>query len=427
MTTQSTDWCLTYNCQDEVEAMRAWTSIVDGVANSGKFLYCRMQFERGTEGGNLHIQGFFILKSRSRWSTVNRWLDIEGGHWETRKGSREQAAAYCKKEETRVKNLEGFEGIKTEWEWGEIPKKLSLTKMSGRDTLLEAVREEIDSGGKVEAEKLPACILFDQVYEKMVSYAANNTSYLEMKNRMRKALVLHGDAGVGKSYSAVKIAEEIFGIPKVLKITVTSRDRLWFPDLRYKPEAEILIIDEFQWGTVVADQFKALLSGDAPMVEIKGGFRPNTFKQIIITTNDDPRIWGVKPKKDALSGQWVRDADDEALRWDDHYKAVQRRFEAFNCNDLGKDLTVAHAKIESWLREKLSWGLSIEEAEKEEEDRLVGEGAASQRMGVVYDVDEEEGDPGSSQEPWTPNLEEDGRLHRCDATSNLLGDDDEEN
>lgn len=428
MTTQTADWCFTVNVEDEGMLIDIWSRIQEAVMNSGKFEYCRMQVERGSEGGNLHIQGFIVYKSRTRWSTLSRIFGCDRIHWEPRKGSRKEADDYCRKAETRVVSLgEEYRDFKTEFTWGELPMPKKVGKPTQKDTLLEFFREEIDKEGKmVDQSKIPASILFDQTLERMCIYAANNISYVEMKKKNRKALVLHGASGAGKSYTAALVAEDIFGVAGVLKITVNDHSRLWFPPITVKPNARVLIIDEFQWGSVAQDQVKALLSGDAPMLEVKGSYRPNTFEQIIITTNDCPRKWGVKPTKNE-NGEWVRDETNQALQWDDHYIAVQRRFTALDCSNAGTTPEERHAAIESWLRDALSWGLTQKKAIEQEEQRLIGEGACSQRAGYLFDLDELE-EQAAEAGSWTPNLEEqeeEGRLHRCDATSNLLGDDDE--
>ncbi len=431
MTSQTTDWCFTLNAEDKGMLVYLWGKIVDTVSNSGKFTYCRMQVEKGSEGGNLHIQGFLIYKSRTRWGTLSRLFGCDRFHWEARKGTRMEADEYCKKADTRVQDLgEEYPNFETEFTWGELPIPKKVGKPSQKETLLEFFREEIDREGRmVDHSKLPASILFDQTLERMCIYAANNTSYVEMKKRNRKALVLHGASGAGKSYTAALVAEDIFGTSGVLKITVNDHSRLWFPPVSVKPNAKILIIDEFQWGSVAQDQVKALLSGDAPMLEVKGGYRPNTFEQIIITTNDCPKKWGVRPTKNE-NGVWVRDETDQALQWDDHYIAVQRRFVAFNCSEAGTTPEERHEAIEAWLRDALSWGLPAAAAAAVEEDRMIGEGACSQAAGFLYDVEEMEKE---CEEPWTPRLEDgedvpsdgedEGRLRRSNAKSNLLEED----
>lgn len=61
------------------------------------------------------------------------------------------------------------------------------------------------------------------------------------------------------------------------------------------------------------------------------------------------------------------------------------------------------------MRDKLSWGLTMREAEEEDLQRRIGEGAASQPLG---NLDEEEDEV---EEPWMPS-----KIVRCDACSHLL-------
>lgn len=426
-----TDWCMTWNFETEQALIAGWRQLTDAVENSGKFSYVRMQVERG-DAGNLHIQGFVIMRTRSRWATINRWIGVAGAHWEVRRGSREDADKYCRKTDTRVLNLECNPRFKTEYEFGELPKTKKLGRPSSREACLEDIRDEIDVTGELPTQsKIPASILFDGVYDRIAIYASNSKSYVEGVQQMRKTLVLHGSAGVGKSYSAVKIAEEVFGVDGVLKITVTDRARLWFPPNIIKPNAKCLIIDEFHWGSIAADQFKALLSGDAPILDVKGGYRTNNFIQIIVTTNDNPRMWGA-PSRRTEEGRWVADPDDPALVFNDNYKAVQRRFVALDCGALGEGQRAWEA-IEFWLRDHL-YPEDGRAAAAAELRRRIGEGAAAQPLGFLSEESEDEGDPGSSQEPWTPrtpviedgedalsDVEDEGRLRRSDATSRLLG------
>lgn len=63
-----------------------------------QFNYCVYQLEKG-ENGTPHLQGYVQFAKTKRLSAVKK---INGrAHWEPRKGSHEQAVAYCTKEDTR--------------------------------------------------------------------------------------------------------------------------------------------------------------------------------------------------------------------------------------------------------------------------------------------------------------------------------------
>lgn len=431
------DWCFTHNVDTEAEAVAVIRHLVDTVKNTdaGRELeYFRFQLERGEKEQHLHLQGFLVSKKRVRFQQLDKLLGIQIKHWEGRKGSRAEADAYVRKTDTRVLALE-TSNIDTEFTWGEIPRR--AVKKAKTDEILEEIRADIDSNGELPSlNKIPASILFSGTMEKMGAYIGNGVSYLEAKKNNHKALVLHGKSGVGKSYSAVKVAEKIFGVDGVLKITVTDAGRLWFPPITVKPKAVCLIVDEFHWNRISPDLFKAILSGDATMLDVKGGYRPNLFKQVIITTNDDPKRWAWPWERNAETGKNEPvnyDVNDPALRVFDNYQAVQRRIESLDCTNvdwLGEE--GGWASIEIWLEDKLSWALPKEKAERVEEEKKIGEGACAQRLGSLegWEEEMEDGEP----EAKTPRLDDDegaspadvqdeGRLRRSNATSNLLGSD----
>lgn len=426
------DWCFTHNVDDEAEAVAVIRHLTDTVKNTeaGRELeYMRFQVERGGETEHLHLQGFLIAKKRLRFQQLNKLLGLTIDHWEGRKGSRSEADKYCRKSETRVLALE-TSNIDTEFTWGEIPKRASASRAK-KDDILEELRVDIDSNGELPSlNKIPASILFSAAIDKMGAYIGNGVSYLEAKKNMHKALVLHGKSGVGKSYSAVKVAEKIFGVDGVLKITVTDAGRLWFPSITVKPRATCLIIDEFHWNRISPDLFKAILSGDATMLDVKCGYRPNLFKQVIITTNDDPKRWGWPWQKNPETGKNEPvncDVDDPALSVFDNYQAVQRRFDALDCTNvdwLGEE--GGWASIELWLEDKLSWAMPKEEAEKVEEEKRIGEGACAQRLGSLEGWEEEEEEPAvktprldNDEDAGPADGQDDGRLRRLNATEGL--------
>ena len=397
-----TDWCITFNVKCEEDLFEG-LQYFEHAVKKGNIQYMVAQAEQG-ESGNLHIQAFVICKTRSRWTSLAKQLAITGAHFERRQGTRLQAAAYCKKEQTRYNyKCETLRGKQNTFEWGELEaapgekgtqaakEEIKLTAM---DRWLEEAKKEVDTTGRLpDLEDVPAKVLFSNTFDKIACYLGNTLSYTVIKDRTHKALVLHGRAGAGKSYSACVVAEQIFGVGGVLKVTVSDKARLWFPPATVKPGARCLILDEFHWGSIAQDQLKALLSGDAPLLDVKGGYRVNTFEVVIITTNDDPHKWGAPWRRDT-DGKWIQDnGEDAALVLDDNYQAMQRQIDCFDCSALGDfgNPQVNWGLIMAWLREKLSWAIendSESEAEEEEggdtqplneEDVAAASGAAALR------------------------------------------------
>lgn len=76
--------------------------------------YCVMQLEKAPSTNSLHFQGYIELNESVRITGVksNIWWLVPA-HLETRRGTRDEARDYCRKENTRVAGP---------WEWGEWEK-----------------------------------------------------------------------------------------------------------------------------------------------------------------------------------------------------------------------------------------------------------------------------------------------------------------
>lgn len=68
---------------------------IESLESRGDFQYLVMGIERGASG-TPHIQGYIHFKKPKRLATVRKI--IKGGHVETRRGTPQQAADYCKKD-----------------------------------------------------------------------------------------------------------------------------------------------------------------------------------------------------------------------------------------------------------------------------------------------------------------------------------------
>lgn len=89
----SRHYCFTLNNPDCPDLSQLCAGLPD-------LRYAVWQLECGTEGTR-HVQGYLELSSPQRFS-IFRTTALGGGHFETRKGTREQARDYCRKEDTRV-------------------------------------------------------------------------------------------------------------------------------------------------------------------------------------------------------------------------------------------------------------------------------------------------------------------------------------
>lgn len=93
----SSNWCFTWNNPPSLPQYLGWdTSVL-------KLLV--YQFEVG-ESGTRHVQGYVELKSRRTLAGIKSLLNAHGVHFETRKGTRQQAIEYAMKEDTREQGTE---------------------------------------------------------------------------------------------------------------------------------------------------------------------------------------------------------------------------------------------------------------------------------------------------------------------------------
>lgn len=148
---QSRYWCITDNVH------------VDQAYWEAKLEACSLQFivaqpESGDEKGHLHVQAFAVYPTRRRFGVVRE--HFPGAHVEAMRGTPEQAAAYCRKEDTWT----------GEWrvEMGDLPER-----EQGRRNDIEQVRDMIKAGSSLldVIDKVPSAIRylrFMQMYKNLL-------------------------------------------------------------------------------------------------------------------------------------------------------------------------------------------------------------------------------------------------------------------
>lgn len=92
------------------------------------------QIEQCPETHKFHIQGYVEFKHSVRLNSAKKLLKLPKAHLEPRQGSRQQARAYCMKEESRSLNEDAGPYEYGEWAEGE-------TKRSDLLTVIESIRE----------------------------------------------------------------------------------------------------------------------------------------------------------------------------------------------------------------------------------------------------------------------------------------------
>lgn len=213
------------------------------------------QHEVGKEGTD-HLQGYIELQKKARLSAMKKLLPT--AHWESRKGTADQAYDYCTKEDTRVAGP---------WEFGE-------RKQQGARSDLIKAKKVLDDGGTV----------LDIADTDFAAYCKYHKSFDRYKREIcpkrnweMEVLVYWGAPGTGKTRKAF---EEN-------------------PSAYFKPQGEwwdgytgqdVIILDDF-YGTLPWGFLLKLLDRYPLLLPFKGGFHQMASKKIIITSNVDIDEW----------------------------------------------------------------------------------------------------------------------------------------
>jgi len=248
------NWCFTINNPENNEIPEAWKEVAR---------YCVWQREKGAEGTE-HLQGYVSLLTNKRLVGMKK-LNATA-HWEMRKGTHEQAKAYCTKEDTRVAGP---------WEFGEAPVN------QGKRNDLGEVKQLLDEGKTVMqvAETQFASVMRYQ--KNLCWYAANKTA----KNRQWPTFttVLWGEPGVGKTRRVMEEAgPDAYWMPKAM-----GGGTVFFDG--YEGQEDV-VIDEF-YGWLPYDLLCRMLDRYPLLVDTKGSRTSFYPKRVWITSNKEPNLW----------------------------------------------------------------------------------------------------------------------------------------
>lgn len=212
--------------------------------------------KKGTE----HLQGYIEFDNATRFNKMKQL--IKKGHFETRRGTRDQARDYCMKDGnfTEIGDwTKGGQGKRNDL-------KTAMDMVKEKKTRLE-IMEEVPS-----------------TYARHSKFIEQYKGELEKKEseefRKVDVEVLWGDAGAGKTR---KVMEEC---PKVF--TVNPEDN--FPFDGYDGEKAILI-DDFTGGGIKYHNLLRILDGHKLRLNTKGGHRYAVYNKVYITSNQAPEDW----------------------------------------------------------------------------------------------------------------------------------------
>lgn len=273
------DFCFTLNNP----TARKITEIKKWAEKMCKFFV--MQGERG-EQKTPHLQGFFQLKKRVRFSTIkNQWAAMDcKPHLAKRRGTVQEAVEYCEKEDTYDSS------VCERWRCGEMEKK----DQKGKRSDLIDIFARIKAGDKKQAiaESHPGSYLR---YRRNIVDTINDLKEDKKRDRHR-LIVLFGSSGSGKSYTARKIAEkeiaDFGGTFASIKRDLSDYMQFGSPD--------VVVVEEFKGSIELAD-YKSLFDGEATQPKLGQRFSNSCYsaRLTIITSNYHPATWyAVTGKKD---------------------------------------------------------------------------------------------------------------------------------
>lgn len=276
-------WCFTsYNLNAE---FTEWESLPDAVT------YLIYQEEICPETRKRHLQGYVEFDRSYRMQRVKQILGTYGVHLESRKGSSQDAADYCRKQDSRVED-----GIQVELG------TRSKTNQGHRSDLDSAARLLLGGGSISELmqEHPSTFVRYHRGFENMY-FRVNKQS--SKRWRDVRILVLWGDTGTGKTRTAIELA----AIHGGGYYKLGQSDRLWLDG--YEGE-RTLILDDF-YGWIQHGTLLVMLDGHDWRGPTKGGHIWANWDRVVITSNKSPEEWYAFGLTPALERRitWTREME----------------------------------------------------------------------------------------------------------------------
>lgn len=224
------------------------------------FAYLVYGREIGSDTGTKHLQGYFELKNRTRFTTVRKFLRNRA-HLEKRRGTPQEAIDYCKKDADFYE-----EGT---------PRPNRQGTRSDLSVLYDAVKDGKTDLSIQEEETDHYIRHFKAVDRLRYNMLANDKTF-----RPLSVSVYWGPSGSGKTRRVY--AEE----PNIYRV-VQSEGTLWWDG--YTGQAAILFDDFYGW--VKYGFLLQLLDGYPMQLAVKGGFTHKAWTRVYFTSNSDPGTW----------------------------------------------------------------------------------------------------------------------------------------
>lgn len=268
-TIKSASWCFTIN-NPTAEEREFFSNIVTSGQLPRNINFLVFQEERGHDEGTTHFQGYLELNNKFKLGWLKNNFNSRA-HYENRRGTQEEAIAYCCKEDTRVQD--GLSGRIGQPRGGSDGQTREEAKKRRIETL-DAIRKNQVRLRDVESELLL------------------NTGFLQASKfllstklgprRTVEVITIIGATGIGKSYAAYK-----YGGDEI----ITYQRNGWFGGA--DTQGDVLLFDEFT-GNLPLSELLKLLDGYPNQLPVKGSFYPAHYTKVFITSNVMPEHWWKK-------------------------------------------------------------------------------------------------------------------------------------
>lgn len=230
-----------------------------GILFDGSWIkYIIWQIEAAPTTGKLHAQGYLELVNPMSFSAIKKRLGDPQAHLEARKGTPQEAADYCSKEETRVEGP---------FEYGEISKQ-------GKRSDLESVVAMVEEKTPLSEIAASAPHQFIKFHKGII---ALRHALDEPKPRKKPEIYfIFGEPGTGKSRWAFE------NYPNAFRASDNSYG--WFDGY---DQHETVIFDDF-YGQFPLQLMLNLLDYYPLRLPIKGGYVTVHAHRFIFTSNNPP-------------------------------------------------------------------------------------------------------------------------------------------
>lgn len=242
---RSRAWCLTINnyTAEDVLALKGLN-----------YTYIIIGDEKG-QNNTPHLQIYIEFKNQVKFTTLKNQLPT--AHIESRRGTSEQAANYCKKESVLFQD-------------GELSRQGKRTDISAPVEMLQEKRSM-----KRVAQEYP-----EQFVKYHKGFRALQSMLIDKRTEPPEVIVLYGPTGTGKSKKARELAGDDY-------YCWAPQCGQWFDG--YEGQ-QITIMEEFRGQLPLGFMLSLLDRYECP-VQYKGGIIQFNSTKIIITSPKHPEEW----------------------------------------------------------------------------------------------------------------------------------------